>query len=53
MAIRLTPSEEMKHAAKTLQGAKLNIRVELADRGEEVTVPDSLVQLVQEADRDL
>jgi len=48
MAIKLTPSEEMKQTAKNLQGAKLSIKVEIADGGELVSIPASFIEIVEQ-----
>jgi excisionase family DNA binding protein len=48
MTIKLTPSEEMQLAAKALLGTRLNIKVETNTQGESITVPASLVEIVQQ-----
>ncbi|MBR8826800.1 MAG: helix-turn-helix domain-containing protein [Gomphosphaeria aponina SAG 52.96 = DSM 107014] len=48
MTIKLTPSEEMQLAAQALLGTKLNIKVETGTQGEFITVPKSLIEIVQQ-----
>ncbi len=48
MTIKLTPTDEMQLAAKALLGTRLNIKVETNTQGESITVPASLVDLVQQ-----
>jgi excisionase family DNA binding protein len=48
MTIKLTPSEEMQLTAKALLGTRLNIKVETNTQGESITVPASLVEIVQQ-----
>ena len=48
MTIKLKPSEEMQLAAKTLLGTKLNIKIETSTPGQSITVPASLIEIVQQ-----
>ena len=48
MTIKLKPSEEMQLAAKALLGTKLNIKVETTTPGQSITVPASLIEIVQQ-----